>query len=328
MRLLQRACSRATATRAATPRTAATATSTRAAAGRSWAAAEEGFTLMIALGVMFVTSLMLVAAFAAANGDINLTHDDATQKQAYYAALAGVQEYEYHLQSNPDYWETCAQPSNTVPNEASEHYAIKLLTASTAPKGTTECSKANPFGTMIQAGGSEANTFRIESTGTAGTEGKSGFEKRHIVATFRVVGFLNYAYFTQYETEDPILYEGPKFCGENYRPKREELEKKFHEECQSITFYSEDSVKGPVHTDDEAEVCSGSGSEQVSFGREGHSPPDPVEFNYGYKNVCGGKPKFNTTTGNYTVGTELLPPEGDTSLATYVKEGGEGGDEF
>ena len=50
---------------------------------------------------MLVTSLLLVAAFTAANGDTQLSHIDLTQKQAYYAALAGVQEYEYKLEANP-----------------------------------------------------------------------------------------------------------------------------------------------------------------------------------------------------------------------------------
>ena len=274
--------------------------------------------MILALGVMFVTALLMVAAFEAANGDIHLSHEDATQKQAYYAALAGVQEYEYHLQANPDYWQTCSTPSNTVPQENTEHYEIKLLTASTAPEGTKECSKANPYGTMIQATGAAANTFRIESIGTSGKEGTAGYATRKIVATFRVVGFLDYAYFTQYEVEDPSLGGGPAWCGKNYRPAREKLEAETGEECVSIVFAKADSVGGPIHTDDGALICG-----EVAFGREGHNPVDTAEFNYGWADGgCGeaAKPKFNTATKNYTVGQELLPPEGDTSLGTYVKE--------
>ena len=43
--------------------------------------------MIIAMFVMLVTSLLLVAAFTAANGDTQLSHIDLTQKQAYYAAL-------------------------------------------------------------------------------------------------------------------------------------------------------------------------------------------------------------------------------------------------
>ena len=55
------------------------------------------------------------------------SHVNAAQKQAYYAALAGIQEYEYQLQANPDYWQKCEESAKTVTNEASERYEIKLL---------------------------------------------------------------------------------------------------------------------------------------------------------------------------------------------------------
>jgi Tfp pilus assembly protein PilX len=274
--------------------------------------------MLIALGVMLVASLLMVAAFEAANGDVNLSNRDTLQKQAYYAALAGVQEYEYHLQANPDYWETCASPANTVPQETNEHYEIKLLPASTAPEGTKACNTANPFGTMIQSSGSEANTFRIESIGMAGKSGTAGYETRSLVATFHVVGFLNFIYFTQYEDGDPGLYGGPPQC-ENYYTTRVALG--INNECTTIVFTTGDKVQGPMHTDDSIDVCG-----EAFFGRSGHNPPDIVEVNGEVYSTCGNpKPVFYTATGKSTKGVELLTPEGDTSLATYVKEGG---DEF
>ena len=94
-------------------------------------ASQDGFTMLVALGVMLVASLLMVAAFEAAQGDIGLSHKDTLQKQAYYAALAGVEEYEYHLQANPDYWESCAAPSNQVPNEPAS--AMKSSCSRRAP---------------------------------------------------------------------------------------------------------------------------------------------------------------------------------------------------
>ena len=83
--------------------------------------------MIIALGVMLVTSLLLVAAFTVADGDMSLSRSDTTQKQAYYAALAGIQEYEYKLQNNPDYWETCEKPKSTVPEESIANTGALLL---------------------------------------------------------------------------------------------------------------------------------------------------------------------------------------------------------
>jgi Tfp pilus assembly protein PilE len=281
---------------------------------------EEGFTLMVALGVLLVTSLLLAAAFQASRGDVQLSHRNTVQKQAYYAALAGIQEYEFHLQANPDYWETCTAPSKEVQEqEAHEHYEIKLLVASTAPKEFTECSTTSPFASMIQSSGTEANTFRIESIGTAGNKAvSSSYATRALVATFHVVGFLNFIYFTQYEDGDPALYGGPKEC-ENYYPEREKL--KINGKCQTIEFADGDTVEGPMHTDDATDICA-----PAYFGRKEHNPPDTVQINNGTYSTCGNpNGTFYTATGKYEKGEELLTPEGDTTLGTYVKEGG---DEF
>ena len=42
---------------------------------------ESGFTMIIAIGVMFVTSLLLAAAFTAANGDIKLTYHESIRNR-------------------------------------------------------------------------------------------------------------------------------------------------------------------------------------------------------------------------------------------------------
>ncbi len=277
--------------------------------------------MLMALGVMVVAALLMAVAFKAASSDVQLSHADTTQKQAYYAALAGIQEYEYHLQANPDYWQTCATPSGSLREEEhkteEEHYEIKLLPASTAPTGTTACSTSNPVASMIQSKGAEANTFRIESIGTWGKPGQTGYDKRKLIATFRVVGFLNFIYFTEFEVEDPEISEpkGSSECG-HLKSEREKL----HVSCNVIVFTTGDAVEGPMHTDDAVDLCG-----KATFGRSGHSPADTVEINGGIYSTCGGSESeatFNTSNKKYSQGPDLLPPESDTSLATYVKEGG------
>jgi hypothetical protein len=281
--------------------------SLRVIAAKTSTLAEDGFTMIITIGVMFVAGLLAVAAFTAANGDIHLTHEDNSQKQAYYAALAGIQTYEYQMQVNPDYWQSCKAPSGPVSEGSSERYEVKLLVASTAPVGTKECSTAKPFESMIQTKGAAANTFRIESTGYA------GIKKRSLVGTFQVSGFLNYVYYTNYETEDPGLYP------EN-EPAPSGCTKKFYKErpsgCTNIQFTTGDSVNGPMHTNDAAYVCGA-----ATFGRSGHIPADVVEINGGtYGSSCTGTPTYYTATKSYIKGKELIPPQSDSSLGTYVEK--------
>lgn len=267
--------------------------------------------MIVALGVLFVSGLLVVAAFTAAKGDIGLSHQDSTNKQAYYAALAGIQQYEYHLQANPDYWENCESLSGTLEEEPSEHYeATPLLSeAAASTYGITKCNPSKPFESLIEPTGAAANTFRVQSIGRAGGS------MRKIVATFQVTGFLNYVYFTQYETMDPGLYEkgAPPGCAEKYWGERPS-------ECVAIQFTSGDAVNGPLHTDDAADVCG-----TATFGRLGHDPPDVVQMNRGTYSLgyCSGSPTYYTATKSYTKGNELIPPQSDTSLARYVEPANE-----
>jgi Tfp pilus assembly protein PilX len=218
---------------------------------RRLASTEDGITLIIALLVMFVAGLLVVAAFTAADGDIQLSHDSTIQKQAVYASLAGVQEYQYHLEKEPDYWQTCEAPSSAVPENKYEHYEIRLLGAN----GNTSCSTAKPFETMIESSGAAANTFRIESIGCAGKQAitncttaeeaekakhTDNMQVRKVIASFKSTGFLQFVYFTRYEDEDPALYEPKADCETYYEVKGV----KRSSECALIEFITGDGVKG------------------------------------------------------------------------------------
>ena len=71
--------------------------------------------MIVMLGVMTVTSLVVVAAFTSARGEVHLTATDTEQKKAYYAAEAGVEDYEYHLTQDGDYLDYCTTPVPTNP---------------------------------------------------------------------------------------------------------------------------------------------------------------------------------------------------------------------
>jgi hypothetical protein len=266
------------------------------------ARAQEGVTIVIAMGVMLVTSLLLAGAFVATQDDIGLSHTDTMQKQAYYAALAGVQEFEYQMQVNPNYWQTCPKTTNTLPQEEHASYKLKIMPAS----GSSECSTSNPIGSVIESKGSAANTFRIESIGAAGTHPE---EHHTIIAAFKVTGFLNFIYYTNHEDEDPSLYNASATCTNpnTYYPNTSG--------CQLIQFATGDAINGPVHTNDAA--CVGG---SASFGLNGHNPPDVVEFYRGLNSNCNGTGTYYTATKNYIKGENLPPPTSDASLETYAAE--------
>jgi hypothetical protein len=276
------------------------------------ARAHEGFSLILVLSVMLISGLLLTAGFAAVNNSVGSTQTSTNHTKAYYGALAGVQEYDYELESNPDYWETC---EGVTGEQEGVHYEVKVLPASTSKEST--CNALSPFASAIQAKGLLANTFRIESTACAGPvaltscvgQSSAKLRKSSIVATYQVTGFLDYAYFTQYEDADPSLYDKDAHQAEceKYYPRGGN--------CVTIEFAPEDSVKGPMHTDDAADICG-----SVEFGRKGEEPPDVVQMYHGNYSDCGDNGAiYYDATGEAEKGEIIEAPESDGSLKLYVE---------
>ena len=180
--------------------------------------------MIAALAGMSLVATLTLVAVAAVSGDISLTHGDLTRRQAYEAAKAGVNEYAFQLKTNNSYWTKCAgvpEPSAVnldgapelkkryMPGSTDAKYAIELLPAT----DKKECKPGVESATdsMLEASGPLRGTFRIRSTGFAGKS------KVAIVATFRPVTFLDYVYFTEYETSDPSRLCVPEPFGSTRR---------------------------------------------------------------------------------------------------------------
>lgn len=129
-------------------------------------------------------------------------------------------------------------------------------------------------------------------------------------------GFLDYLYFTNFETIDPRLYDAPAGCVGRYHS-----EWAGSYECEAIDFVGGDTLEGPMHTNDATRVEGA-----ASFGRAGEQPPDVVEIDGGTYpedggGQCGGEPVFHTATGCYAEGARITLPEGDTGLAVPAQGG-------
>ncbi len=267
--------------------------------------------MLFALLALFVGGLLAAAALTAANGDISLSRKSTAQNKAYYAAVAGVDRYQYQLSANPNYWIQCPTlPSSgttpiNVPETTDESYTVKTLSSS----GTTACtpnSSTNKQTSILETTGTANGTFRILSTGTSGTT------TRKIVATFTHPGFLNYVYLSNYEILDPAAQNpSPSNC-EHYYEYR--LEHNLINECGTIVWLAKDKINGPMHTNDAAAMCASGGS-KPTFGRAGESPPDKIEIDGGYYAGCGNGSNAATFNGTYLEhGSTLLPPETDNEL--------------
>jgi hypothetical protein len=292
---------------------------------RRRAADERGVALVVVMLVMLTATIVSLAAYDAVGGDIPLSGKDTAGKQAYAAAEAGLSYYAFHLRQDGAYWAKCDEvppPGAGQPSPVNQawdgqgadprtwrglsgsrgEYTIELLPAN----GRSACDTADPQESMLDQ---ERGTLQIRATG------RVHGERRSVVATMRRKNFLDYLYFTDYETLDPVAYQisSPtqqatlaQQCPRYRRAGRSEPP------CTAITFASVDRINGPFHTNDDILTCG-----SPTFGRSADdaieiSGPDPGWNDRG----CGGTPNF---VGSLATGAPLLAmPPSNTSLRSIV----------
>jgi hypothetical protein len=255
-------------------------------------AAEHGIALLVVLMALAAGSMLAAVALSAAGADLPFAKASQDRKQAYAAAEAGLEYYMFQLSENNDYWTRCTavdgpvtQPWNpqapgarrwrTMPDGKSQ-YTIELIPV----KGKSQCvAGATAHETMLDR---SSGTFRIRATGRVGKVTRS------IITTLRRRSFLDYIYFTDYETRDPAQYPDPDDAADAAincaRPRASRPSS-----CVAIQFVDEDEINGPFHTNDNILTCG-----RPKFGR---TKDDHIESGNGWVRApnCSGSPDFQGT---------------------------------
>jgi type II secretory pathway pseudopilin PulG len=320
---------------------------------------EGGFTMIMTVIGITLVALLAAVAVTAVNGSTQVSGRDFQRKQAYETALAGINEYAYHLHANSAYWTKCTEANATgepsalnqkgstanrrsVPGGSGATYALELIPAT----GREKCVPTNietATSSMLEGLEPMKGTFRVRATGF------SGNARVPVTATFKPASFLDYVYFTQLETSDPVTYaneelrkaaqrqctktiyegrykiplenESGQYLSSSGKVTTSESSAEF---CDVISFVGADNIKGPMHTNDAFVFC-----ESPTLGRE---PSDSIEVSYpeepGWfqtKNLprenSGGCPGSNTNIkGTWRVNSPaLIPPETNSELATIAE---------
>ncbi len=305
---------------------------------------EGGFTMIAVVTSVALVSILVGVSIAATNSDQGLIQRDISQKRAYAAAQAGIADYTYHLNNDSGYWTRCTGvPTPNAVNQqgaisryrpvdptvpTGPQYALELIPAT----GQSACDSNNPTVSMLESTGPNIGTFRIRSTGYSGTPGAAGTEKQSIVATYKQATFLDYVYFTQLETSDPVTYgyANPSSaltgaysqCTKFRRDGRESSPipgTNGRDFCDQIVFVNGDHIDGPLHTNDD--LCIHTGDHPI-FGR---SAADLIEVSSpprGYGSTSSGGCSASAATpapGAFTTNAPVLtPPTTNGSLRTIA----------
>jgi hypothetical protein len=288
---------------------------------------EDGFAIIIALGVLVVTSLIAAAAYAAVQADAPLGQRDLDGKKAYYAARAGVNAFLYELNQNPMYWQTCPDRAKTpIAPGATQYYSYKWIAAN----GKPACDPAirqngtngDPITTMIDA---ETGTFRMKFIGYSGNATTGTEVQRGLIASFRKDTPLDFLWFTKYETLDPATYNDPTQYADcaGYAAGRPNTAQTFPptraDHCVEINWIHGDRLNGPAHTEDQYLVPSGS---DAIFCRSNTN--DLIESTVigSADDICQGTAATGKCHGAQFRGTptpnapSILPPADNTLLLT------------
>jgi type II secretory pathway pseudopilin PulG len=275
---------------------------------------QHGFTMVAVMVTMLVTGLLGIAAFASVNGDLPFSRDSKDRKLAYGAAEAGLNYYLFQLNRDFDYFLKC---NTGPPPNASElnpvnqkwdgagvdprnfrkvqggqaDYAIEMMPAN----GNTQCLVNNGPTVVDQA----SSTFALRTTG------RSGEVKRSVGATLRRKSFLDYLYFTDFETRDPKVYAAAGdqvLAAANCAQPRAGREAQSNFNCVDIVFADDDSINGPLHTNDDILTCG-----TPSFGRNVNDRIEvvgPLPGTAPSGGSCpGGSPVMN---GTFAAGAQAL----------------------
>jgi hypothetical protein len=283
---------------------------------------ESGFAMVSVMVLMLVGTMFAIAAWSSSNADTGPSARDRSTKQAYAAAEAGLNYYMFRLGQDNTYWTDCDQvprPSTTELNPVnlenspglrwrtvpgtSNSYAIELLAqngvSTTSPQWCDPNVNGNPNAVLLDA---SSGTMQVRSTG------QSGGVRRSVVATLRRSGFLDYLYFTDFETMDPQVTGSGATCDVYRRAGRTSPP------CSNITFANNDVVSGPFHTNDDILVCG-----SPTFGRTSSDAVEVSGPSPGYTGCGGSTPNF---VGTFKYDAKLLSlPSSNASLQSLAQPG-------
>jgi Tfp pilus assembly protein PilX len=280
---------------------------------------DEGIVMVMVIGVVFVMALLVSTAIVSAASNQRHARRDQTWNASLAAAQAGIDDYLSRLNADGNYW-VYANPAHAY--SSTNNPAAALPPAAQANAAFTSWAQV-PLANGRSQFRYEVNNAVYKAQGILKVRatGRVGKTTRTVETTVRRRGFLDYLYFTNFETLDPAAYPN----GSSSLTKAQaQAQCPLHEyegrpnACIDINFASGDTVNGPLHTNDSLLVCG-----TPTFNGTTTTSWNVRAPRYRKNPACSGNnPRFSRAGDPSFSGTLDLPPNNDSIIrevdARYV----------
>ncbi|MCU1427342.1 MAG: hypothetical protein JWL83_1342 [Actinomycetia bacterium] len=265
---------------------------------------ESGFALATVMAVSIVLMLLAGAVVAYGAGSQNISRHDQDWNGALSAAEGGIDDYVFRLNQNANYWQYNAAnmpPDGNVAFKQYVHIAGSQTPSQYRYDVDTSTLKIN-------------GVIKLTSTGRVNTT------ERTVFASLRRRSFIDYLYFTDYETKDPASYTGTPFTAAQAQVSCSKYAYAGRDSnCVDINFVSGDSINGPLHSNDSYLVC---GTPHFN-GETSTSWNDPAKKRYRTNSGCSGNaPVFANPADPKLLAPLTMPPSNSAIKAETLTGAG------
>jgi len=197
---------------------------------------ENGIALSTVVIVGFVLMAMTGATMRYAVAEMDISRHDQDWNGALAAAEAGIDDYIFRVNNDNGYW---AHGNDDPDNPGMSSWA-------SVPGSTNE----GQFTYTV-----DNSHIGLDGTVDITSSGKVGNAVRTVHASVRPRHFLDFLYFTDYETIDPIVYPilyglSETWANSNCARYKFGSPARTHDDCRDIQFAAGDVIKGPLHSND------------------------------------------------------------------------------
>jgi len=197
---------------------------------------ENGMAMSTVIIVGFILMSMTGATMTYAVAEMDISRHDQDWNAALAAAEGGIDDYIFRVNNDNGYWAL----GNADPNNPA------MTSWAPVPGSANE----GEFTYTV-----DTSHIGLDGTIDITSSGRVDDAARTVQASVRPRHFLDFLYFTDYETVDPIVYPilygtSETWANSNCVKYKFGTPPRSHSSCRDIQFAAGDTIRGPLHSND------------------------------------------------------------------------------